>query len=268
MIDMTGKQIGHWLVLERAENTSTGRAQWLCRCDLCGKEKIVTGINLRAGQSYSCGCQKMSKMRQASMKDETGKQYGYLKVLREATPEEKFFKTKKENAVGVYWVCKCLKCGNEHFIVKGDYLRNGDTKSCGCINSINEVKIEELLYRNNIKYTTQYSFNDLTSTGRACDKLLFDFAVLDNDNNLLYLIEYDGEQHFHLQHAWNKNSFDITKTNDKLKNEYCFTHGIPLIRIPYWAQNIYNINDLRLETTRFLITLNNVENYYKQINLL
>lgn len=49
MIDMTGKTVGNWYVIKRAENTKTGRARWLCKCLLCGTEKVVTGINLRAG---------------------------------------------------------------------------------------------------------------------------------------------------------------------------------------------------------------------------
>ena len=142
MIDMTGWVVGDWDVLERAENTKRGEARWKCRCRLCGTEKVVTGTNLRGGQSKSCGCQKMQKMRTACVIDETDKIYGFLHVLREATPEEKASKTNNINTSGAYWVCECLKCGNPYTIVKGDYLRNGDTKSCGCLNSYNESKIE------------------------------------------------------------------------------------------------------------------------------
>ena len=47
---------------------------------------------------------------------------------------------------------------------------------------------------------------------------------------------------------------------DLLKNKYCFEHHIPLIRIPYNVE--YNLNDLKLETTRFLLTPENEEQYY------
>ena len=263
LIDLTGQIIGNWEVLERGPNTKSGGARWLCKCRLCNKTvKLVTSHNLRSGQSYSCGCQKMEKMRQACIKDETGKVYGYLKVLRQATQEEKKQKITGKTTNGVYWVCECLKCGNPYFIVKGDYLRNGDTKSCGCINSINEAKISDLLKTLNLSFKQQYSFQDLFSTGRNCDKLLFDFAIFDkNNNNLLYLIEYDGEQHFLQSHAWNTEQYYKTVQNDNLKNTYCFEHKIPLIRIPYYKK--YTIEDLKLETTNFLLNPKNIDIYYK-----
>lgn len=55
LIDLTGQRFGRLTVLERAKNDKLGRARWLCRCD-CGKEKIVSGTNLRSGQTRSCGC--------------------------------------------------------------------------------------------------------------------------------------------------------------------------------------------------------------------
>ena len=82
----------------------------------------------------------MKKMRDSCKKDETGKIYGFLKVIREATQEER----PRKDRTGLYWNCTCLKCGRKNIIVFGDYLRNGDTKSCGCINSINESKIAGL----------------------------------------------------------------------------------------------------------------------------
>ena len=46
-----------------------------------------------------------------------------------------------------------------------------------------------------------------------------------------------------------------------MKNKYCFEHNIPLIRIPYNVK--YTEEDLILETTHFLLTPENEENYYK-----
>jgi hypothetical protein len=131
----------------------------------------------------------MEKMRQASIKHEEGKTYGFLYVERMATDEEK----PRKNIESIYWNCTCTKCGRKNVIVRGDYLRNGDTKSCGCIQSVNESKIATMLNTMGVEYKQQFGFNDLTSTGRNCDKLLFDFAIYNkNTNALLYLIEYDG----------------------------------------------------------------------------
>jgi len=53
-INMTGYRFSRWLVLSYAETRGV-QAYWLARCD-CGTEKIVSGVNLRSGQSQSCGC--------------------------------------------------------------------------------------------------------------------------------------------------------------------------------------------------------------------
>ena len=173
LIDLTDQDFGYWHVLKRAENRN-GRAYWLCKCTACGKEKEVAGAHLRGGRSTNCGCVRMEKMRQASIKNEQGKTYGFLYVERMATEEEK----PRNDRTGIYWNCTCQKCGRKNVIIFGDYLRKGETKSCGCINSFNESKICQILDNANIKYKQQYKFKDLTSTGRECDQLMFDIAVL------------------------------------------------------------------------------------------
>lgn len=261
LIDLTGKDFGYWHVIERAKNNSQGRSQWLCHCTLCDKTtKVVDGGHLRGGRSTSCGCTKMEKMRQASIKDETGKTYGYLYVERMAKPEEK-----PRDVESVYWVCTCLHCKRKNVIVKGDYLRNGDTISCGCIVSKNESLIAQMLDNIGFTYIQQYKFDDLTSTGRECDRLLFDFGIIHPiTKQLLYLIEYDGSQHFHyVASGWNtEDQWEATHKNDRLKNQYCFSHNIPLIRIPY--DLTYDLQDLKLEMTRYLLTPDNEEQYYSK----
>ena len=255
LIDLTGQDFGYWHVIERGENTKSGRARWLCHCTLCDKTtKLVDGAHLRGGRSTCCGCNKIEKMRQANIKDEKGKMYGFLYVEREATEEEK----PRKDRDGVYWNCTCTKCGRKNVIIFGDYLRNGETKSCGCVLSFNESNICKMLDTLNIKYKQQQRFKDLTSTGRACDELMFDIGVYNNEH-LIYLIEYDGIQHFQEGHF--KNSYEKTHENDLIKNKYCFDNNISLIRIPYNAD--YNLNDLKLETTRFLLTPENEEKYYE-----
>lgn len=71
---------------------------------------------------------------------------------------------------------------------------NGNTKSCGCLNSYAESLIENILIENNIKYIKQYSFSDLV--GDFGKKLRFDFAIMDEKNKIKCLIEFQGEQHF------------------------------------------------------------------------
>ena len=195
-------------------------------------------------------------MRQANIKHEEGKTYGFLYVNRMATEEEK----PRNDRTGIYWNCTCTKCGRENVIIFGDYLRKGEASSCGCLVSKNESLIAQLLTNLKINYKEQYSFNGLSSTKDNNGKLLFDFAIF-NQNKLIYLIEYDGIQHFNEKHQWNEYGLEKTHNNDLLKNQYCFEHNIPLIRIPYDAN--YNLNDLKPETTRFLLTPENEKEYYE-----
>lgn len=57
LIDITGQKFGHLTVLTRIGRDTTGKTQWVCVCD-CGNAKTVTGLNLKTGNSKSCGCRK------------------------------------------------------------------------------------------------------------------------------------------------------------------------------------------------------------------
>lgn len=58
--------------------------------------------------------------------DLVGKRFGRLTVVEQA--EDYVISSGKRCA---QWICRC-DCGNEH-IVRGYSLKNGDTKSCGCL---------------------------------------------------------------------------------------------------------------------------------------
>lgn len=58
-IDLTGKQIGRWLVLRRDTTNTVSRTgnktcRYICLCQLCNKEYSVNSGSLRAGGSSSC----------------------------------------------------------------------------------------------------------------------------------------------------------------------------------------------------------------------
>ena len=97
-----------------------------------------------------------------------------------------------------------------------------------------ETKIEKWLIQNNIKYKTQYTFEDC----KHDKKLKFDFAILNNDNNVKMLIEFDGKQHFGVGLFSDDTEkmleqYSKIKQSDETKNTYCFRKCIPLLRIPY-----------------------------------
>lgn len=55
-----GQQFGRLTVIARAPNIGTAAA-WQCLCE-CGSEHVVTGHNLRAGGTHSCGCYRRERM--------------------------------------------------------------------------------------------------------------------------------------------------------------------------------------------------------------
>jgi len=56
LIDLSGRRFGRLTALRRStSNDSYGRPMWDCRCT-CGTTRVVTGSNLRRGNSTSCGC--------------------------------------------------------------------------------------------------------------------------------------------------------------------------------------------------------------------
>jgi len=246
-----GTIFGQWEVIKRVPNRTNDRVYYLCKCLCCNKtEKEVSYKNLKSGQSTKCLSCGAKAAGLKNSKDECGKVYGFLKVVKRATEEEK----PRTDRTGAYWNCECLKCGRKNVIVFGDYLRNGNTKSCGCLNSFNESKICSILDKNNIQYKQQIYFSDFPYR----QTLFFDIGIYNKDK-LLYLIEYDGIQHFHQGHF--SNDFDTTHKNDIVKNKYCFEHNIPLIRIPYNKE--YEEKDLFLTTTKFLLTPENESLYYQ-----
>jgi len=71
-------------------------------------------------------------------------------------------------------------------------LRNGDTRSCGCIKSAGEVLVRQILTELKYIYKQEHSFYDLKSPFSNC-LLRFDFGLFTNENKLIGLIEYQGQ---------------------------------------------------------------------------
>lgn len=54
-IDHTGQRFSRLTVERRADQRVRGQCAWVCRCD-CGAVKTVAGMELRSGDTKSCGC--------------------------------------------------------------------------------------------------------------------------------------------------------------------------------------------------------------------
>lgn len=229
LIDLTGQRYGRLIVVSRAPNRGQ-HVCWHCVCD-CGNEKDIRANDLRSGRTTSCGCYQREKTIERCRINLIGQKFGKLTVIA-------YDYTNQRGKS--YWKCRC-DCGNEVSISR-DSLVRGMTKSCGCIKSQGELKIQNLLNQFKINYTKQYTYKNCKDK----NKLPFDFFI-----NNSYLLEYDGIQHF--EPTFGEDAFEITQIHDKIKNEYCKSHNIPLIRIPYTHYDKITIDDLRPETSQFLV---------------
>ena len=258
--DLTNQTFGDWKVISKSSHrTKDKHILWICQCQKCGTIKEVMGTYLRNGRSTGCGCSRTQKLRESHIIDITGNEYGFLKVNRRATNDEIQEAGYNPNK-RIYWNCLCSKCGTDNIIVPTAYLRDGIVKSCGCLKSYNESLIKQLLTVNNINFKTEYQII-VKDTKEQSRSVRYDFAILNEDNVVLYFIEYDGQQHFidprkTIKHFLNNHE------NDLLKNQYCFDNNIPLIRIPFDQE--YSFKDLLLDTTMFLLTPNNERDYYER----
>lgn len=92
-----------------------------------------------------------------------------------------------------------------------------------CLESKGEREIHKILTENNIDFISQYSFEDC----KFKNKLKFDFYLI----KLNTCIEFDGKQH--IEYYGGLDSFKKRMKRDSIKNNYCQTKNIKLIRIKY-----------------------------------
>lgn len=221
---LLGKVFGRLTVIDRIskpQGIKGGDAYWVCKCE-CGNFVSVMGKSLKNGKTKSCGCYRHDKL----VKDLKGQRFGNLLVIAPAGISKDGHQL---------WRCQC-KCGNSH-ITTGHNLQDGSCQSCGCLTSVGEMEIEQILQENNINYSKQYSFPDLR--GERGGLLRFDFAIFEN-NQLKLLVEFQGEQHY----DYSSSFYDKPQDSDIKKQEYCKKHNIPLILIPYWRRGKITLDDL------------------------
>ena len=119
-MDLRGHKYNMLTPIEPTGEKKWGKIIWKCSCD-CGNYAEYITAQIRSGSVVSCGCSR-SKTWQKKAEVLIGKAFGRLKVIKPV----------KERSNGaIQYLCKC-KCGNET-TVRGDQLKDGTTKSCGCL---------------------------------------------------------------------------------------------------------------------------------------
>ena len=238
-LNLIGKKFGRLTVIEKCDYKINKGNVWLCKCD-CGSLKQVSGKSLRSGTCQSCGCLKSESDRKpkGNVIDLTNKKFGHLTVISRQGSD------KRGEAL---WECECDCIAHTHLIVLGSNLRTGHTTSCGCERrSKGQLAVAKLLNDKNIPFQQEYQAFKFANGKWAT----YDFYV-----NNKYLIEYDGETHYHYNlHGWhNEEQLKKQQERDIIKNQWCKDNNIPLIRIPYTHLQDLCLEDLQLETSKFII---------------
>lgn len=140
--DLSGLKVGRLVALFRAG--SIGRhIAWYCQCE-CGRRIRVLASNLKSRHSLSCGCLRT----EINVHDITGVRFGRLSVLRQSGIDIRG---------DSLWRVRC-DCGRLK-TVNGRSLRQGNTKSCGCLASENLSEVRKQL---DYKYYAEHRIKDLT----------------------------------------------------------------------------------------------------------
>lgn len=135
---------------------------------------------------------------------------------------------------------------HEWDIVPNSFLSGRRCPKCAVI-SRGEKEIRLHLDKCNVEYQEQVTFDDC----RTKRPLPFDFGIY-NQGKLLFLIEYQGIQHYEPNDYYGgEKEFKIRQRNDNIKREYCKKNNIPLLEIPYYEfKNIKSILDCKLKTSK------------------
>lgn len=226
---LLGLTFGNWTVLKR--DASKPR-NYICKCK-CGTIKSVYDSSLKTGASKSCGCSKNQKTKKRFKENaltHIGEKHGLLTIKDIELRNNDY-----------YYKCDC-DCGNK-VTVLGKRLFNGSTNSCGCINSKANTLMDQILTKYNIPFKREYRFEDCKDKGA----LPFDFALFNNEGELIGLIENNGDQHYSARGTqWNTPERLIyIQKHDYIKQKFAEENHIPLLIIPYQY-----FNDME----KFLIT--------------
>lgn len=223
--DLTGQRFGLLTVTGEApiyiSPKGYRKTMWYCECD-CGNKCIVMGSHLLTGHTLSCGCQKFRGLIPRTARDLTGCKFGTLTVLYRQPN-----RTVGSNS-RLVWHCRC-DCGQETDVL-GLLLTGGYVKSCGCLSISHAERIMiDYLSNKNVVYATQYHPDGLIGVGGGF--LKFDFVIF-RDDVIQCFVELDGEQHYHsVDYFGGLSKYEQLCANDNIKNTYCQTHGIDLVRI-------------------------------------
>lgn len=239
--DYTGKICGCWKVLKRDWEpvSKSHETFWYAECQNCGNITSVrkTDLDKNPQACNKCKGDNISKIlrERNSSYWQIGDKYGLLTIIGKSSRQLKH----------TYVKVQC-DCGSEPFEVRLEHLKGqgqrGRTISCGCIKaSAGELKIQQLLEQTNINFQKQYRVIDELDN----HAMFFDFVLLDENNKIYKVIEFNGKQHYEpIEYFGGEKTFQRQQERDKRKRAYCQRHDIFLQEIPYTDFDSINLEML------------------------
>lgn len=189
----------------------------LCKCDVDGHEWMALPYHLMDGVGCPV-CAGVCKKTHAA----------FVRELAEISPTVEVLGTYNGNKKKIR--CRCKTCGHEWEGSPNALLR-GHSGCVVCSQSIGEFAVAGYLNDHGISYKVQHCFPDC----RDQALLRFDFYLPDHQ----VVIEYDGQQHFGPVQFGGATpeqaeaDFHNLQRRDGIKDAYCLSHDIKMIRIPY-----------------------------------
>ncbi len=128
--DLTGQKFGELTVISKSEppdhiKSNRDSAHWLCKCS-CGNTQIFRGTSLSRNNYSRCSeCAKKARILSSNKKRKSNVGYtkNQLTIIKDLD--------EYDSNHSLLCIAKCT-CGKEIKICP-TYIKNGNTKSCGCI---------------------------------------------------------------------------------------------------------------------------------------
>lgn len=217
-------------VIDRALKNHTS---CLSKCKGCNCDRTQCHYSVQVREKN------LTKTPDRTPKVKEGVAYGLFKVIK-LYPSGSF--SDHQMKVDV----QCQLCGAMHFQCRVDSLLE-HIIACDCFRqrSSGELRTQRVLEKYGIPFKTEVIFQDLV--GLKGGSLRYDFGLLDNNNKVVALIEFDGEQHYQESGSY-FNADGHVQLHDEIKNDFALNEGFPLLRIPYWVKD----NELEQSILTFL----------------
>lgn len=198
-----------------------------CHCKKYGHEWMATPNKLKSGQGCP-GC-KSAKLAEKNRMPESE----FIRRMEEMHPD---LEVLSYTGVGHPLLFRCRRCGLEQKGTNAYRVLTSERGCSVCNASSGERSVAEFLENSGIIYKSQKTFPDCVSQKHRV--LRFDFYLPAYN----VCIEYQGEQHYRpVDFSGAKNgkaekSFASLQERDNIKRQYCRSHHICLIEIPYWEK--------------------------------